>query len=154
MTITLQFSATKSASSKGIGLFSRGWCSHVDAVLEDGTLMGARSDVIGAVAAGVWIRPANYETWTRTERVKLAASPEMAAQFRTFLNAQFGKPYDTVAIIAFAMARDWRKPDSWFCSELIAAALESCRWFPRALSSVANEITPRDLLLTLCPWFQ
>lgn len=120
--------------------------------MPDGSLLGARSDKVGGKPAGVQVRPDGYEAWSRIERVSLQATPEQEAKFRTFLTAQIGKPYDSLAIAAFAVGRDWREPDSWFCSELQAAALEASGWLPRPLASVANEITPRDLLLVVSPW--
>lgn len=154
--ITLQFSATAGLSSDAIKWFERGWCTHVDAVLPDGSLLGARSDAIGGKPPGVQIRPDHYEAWTSVERVSLndqcLISGDLNAKWLAFLMAQVGKPYDEEAILAFAFGRDWRRPDSWFCSELHAAALEACGWFPQPLASVANQITPRDLLLIVSPW--
>lgn len=150
--ITFQFCAMSALSSDVIKIFERGWCSHCDAVMPDGSLLGARSDVVGGKPAGVQIRPPSYEVWTRIERVSLEATPEQEAAFYAFLREQIGKPYDSIAIAAFAIGRDWRSPNSWFCSELQAAALEASKWFPKPLSSVANEITPRDLLLVVSPW--
>ena len=47
---------------------------------------------------------------------------------RTIRNALIGmtthKPYDKLAIVAFAVNRDWRSPDAWFCDELVAVGLE------------------------------
>jgi hypothetical protein len=45
--------------------------------------------------------------------------------------------------------RDWRKPDSWFCSELVTAALQAAGWFTRPLATATNRFTPSDLLLVL-----
>lgn len=115
-------------------------------------MLGARSETIGAVPPGVQIRPAHYEVWTRTEILKIEAFPTCEEEFHAFLHEQIGKPYDWEAIIAFAVHRNWRMHDAWFCSELIAAALESSAWFPEPLSEAVNEITPRDLLLILSPW--
>ncbi len=44
-----------------------------------------------------------------------------------FAHAQVGKPYDYTAIAGFLARRDWREDDSWFCSELQAAAFEAGR---------------------------
>lgn len=143
----LQFSAMSDIGSRAIQLFERGWPSHVDIVLGDGRLLGARSDSVGGMPPGVQVRPANYETFEKVERVVLRATAEQETRFLNFLQAQIGKPYDSTAILAFPLRRDWREPDSWFCSELAAAALEACGWFPSELSSPSNEITPRDLLL-------
>ena len=138
--------------SRAIQIFSRGWPSHVDHVLGDGTLLGARSDSVGGKPPGVQIRPANYEVWTKTQSIRLNATAAQETAWLNFLTAQIGKPYDFEAIAAFAIDRDWRNPEKWFCSELAAAALEACKWFPKPLASVANEITPRDLLLVISSW--
>jgi hypothetical protein len=63
--------------------------------------------------------------------VQIPAAPEMSDAFHSFLRAQLGKPYDIEAIIAFIARRDWQQTDSWFCSELQAAALVNCGWFRR-----------------------
>ena len=148
----LQFVQADDLGSKAIQIFERGWCSHVDHVLADGTLLGARSDTVGGKPPGVQIRPPDYATWSKVQRVALQATGEQETAWLNFLTAQIGKPYDFEAIAAFAIDRDWRNPEKWFCSELAAAALEACKWFPKPLASVANEITPRDLLLAVSPW--
>ena len=61
---------------------------------------------------------------------------------------QVGKPYDYTAIFGLALDRNWRKTDSWFCSELVSAAFEY------AGSTLLNplievwRVTPRDILLS------
>ena len=150
--ITLQFSRVGGPETWAIAAFERGWCSHVDAVLPDGSLLGARCDAIGGQPPGVRIRPAGYEAWTRVEIVHLPATAEVEAAFWSFLHDQVGTPYDELAIAGFAFDRDWRNPAAWFCSELIARALEVSRWLPALLSCAVNEITPRDLELLVSPW--
>lgn len=144
--ITLQFIDDPDPASLAIKLFERGWAAHVDAVMPDGTLLGAR------FSGGVAIRPPNYITATKVERVSLNTTQQEEDDFYAFLKTQLGKPYDVKAIAAFAVERDWREPDSWFCSELQARALEVCGFFPRPLANAVNEITPRDLLLVISPW--
>ena len=73
----------------------------------------------------------------------------MKRAFYAFLKTQIGKPYDHSAILGFALDRDWRQSDSWFCSELVAAALEKAGYFSFCLAAPANKITPADLLLAL-----
>ena len=74
--ITLQFVLGADLASRAIAFWGQGYggFSHVDAVLSDGTLLGARNDVAGDQPAGVRIRPANYETWARKERLELACT--------------------------------------------------------------------------------
>jgi hypothetical protein len=143
--IVLQFVASDDPESEAIRWFSRGWCSHVDAVLPDGSLLGARLD-------GVKIRPPDYAAFSQRETVCLTATPEQEEAFYAFLHAQVGKGYDRLAIVAFAVRRDWRDDSKWFCSELIARALEVCGWLPKPLAHPANQITPRDLLLVTSSW--
>jgi hypothetical protein len=150
--ITLQFVQSSGLGSSAIQLFEHGWCSHVDCLMPDGTLLGSQSGIIGGKPAGVQIRPLNYEPLTRWERVTLPLNDKQTAAFYAFLKDQIGKPYDETAIVAFAVDRNWREQDSWFCSELMAAALEASGWFTRALSNDFNKITPSDLLLLTSPW--
>jgi hypothetical protein len=147
-----------------------GWCTHVEAIMSDGTLVGAH------IEGGVEARPADYDKETRTREliVELRAEDDQETSFTRFLDHQLGKPYDTTAVIGLGLSavmpflgyvaaaiassiglneiahsgRDWREQDSWFCSELIAAALEAGGYFPR-LSVADNHISPRDLLLLL-----
>lgn len=149
--IKLQFVQGEDLGSKAIQIFERGWPSHVDAVLSDGRLLGARSDVVGGAPAGVHIRTPDYALWTKKLLVTLPSTAEQETAWLNFLYAQIGKPYDETAILAFPLQRDWREPDSWFCSELGAAALEECGYFPKPLANLPNEITPRDLLLVVSP---
>lgn len=139
--IVLQFCAARGLESRAIEWFGHGWCSHVDSVLEDGSLLGARMD------GGVAIRQPGYATFSRTERVILPTTPEIAAAYHAFLMAQIGKRYDVDGIVAFVVGRDWRDPTRWFCSELVAAGLETSGYFPYPLATPANRLTPPDLLL-------
>ena len=146
--IRLQFVMGSGLSSALITWFSAGAFSHVDCVLPSGDLLGARSDQIGNVAPGVQIRPPNYETWKRRVVMKLTVEPAKERKFLDFLHNQIGKPYDKTAILGFVAGRDWRAADSWFCSELQAAALEVATVSP-LLYSPTNKITPAALALVM-----
>ena len=141
--IVLQFAAQNDALSRAICAFDHGWPSHVDAVMPDGWLLGARAD------GGVRLRVKDYARFSRVLRVELPAADDVAAKFHAFLTAQLGKPYDFESIAAFAVGRNWQKPDSWFCSELAAAALQAAGWFAHPLATTTNRITTSDLLLVL-----
>jgi hypothetical protein len=56
MSIKLRFVRGLDFSSRVIAWFSAGHLSHVDAVMPDGSLLGARSDVIKGIPTGVQIR--------------------------------------------------------------------------------------------------
>lgn len=142
--ITLRFVTCNDPISAGIRAAEYGfWASHVEAVMPDGTLLGAHYD------GGVEARAANYDLgeYSKDLHVALPADDAMTDAFHVFLKSQIGKPYDVEAIMAFVMRRDWQAPDSWFCSELQAAALVHCGWFASPLATEFNHITPRDLLL-------
>lgn len=146
--VTLQFSCQNDLGSDAIRFFEHGGgYSHVDIVTDQGNLLGARSDVVAGVPAGVQIRPFNYTTFLRFLPVSIECTPEQKAAFDGFLIAQLGKPYDTTAILGFVANRDWRTPDAWFCSELAGAALEQSKIFPFNLAAPANKLAPTDLLL-------
>lgn len=135
-----------------------GWCTHTEVQMPDGTLLGAHID------GGVEARPPGYDKATMTRELfvelsfgnfvdtigsgRQAAIDAMETKFYGFLRAQLGKPYDITAIAGLALNRSWREADSWFCSELVAAALEFCGYLPK-LSAADNHISPRDLLLVL-----
>lgn len=145
--IILQFATETSLGSGLIRFYGHGWCSHVDAVLPDGRLLGARNDVLMGVPAGVQIRPPGYAPFTHTQRVTLMAPDPIVDDFYAFVQSQVGKPYDDLAILAFAVDRDWRNAGAWFCSELDGRGLEVAGYFPAPLATHANKLTPPDLLL-------
>jgi hypothetical protein len=141
--IRLQFAAEGGFSSRLIGLYDHGWCSHVDAVLADGSLVGAR------IRGGVLRRLPGYAPFIRTLRVDIDVSKETSGRFYEILRGEMDKPYDWRAIVAFAVDRDWRCQDSWMCSELITSCLERAGYFSFPPVNAANRITPGDLMLML-----
>lgn len=139
MTIKLQFVASPTPQDHLIQLYSRGWPSHVDAIMDDGRLLGARLE------GGVAIRPADYKTFTMKKIVEIQGANDQA--FIHFLKAQLGCAYDWRAILAFADPGPSTGDEKrWFCSELIAAGLQYAGWLsPQMFEGPAN-LTPRDLL--------
>jgi hypothetical protein len=141
--IKVRFATCNDAISAAIRFAEYGfWASHAEAVMPDGTLLGAHYD------GGVQARPAGYdEALLLRQQIAELPCPEATEQrFHDFLRAQLGKPYDIEAIGALVARHDWREPDSWFCSELIAAALENCGYL-LPLAADVSKIMPRDLLL-------
>lgn len=65
---------------------------------------------------------------------------------QAFLVKQLGKKYDWLALVAMPFLRNWGKPDRWFCSELVAAALKAGG---RPLRIEGHRVTPRDLWAAL-----
>jgi hypothetical protein len=145
--VKLRFVLGRDWTSSAIGWFSGGYFSHVDAIVPTQVgvgLLGSRMDVVGGQQPGVRIRPYPYESVRRQLVLSLPASPQQEKDWLAFLTAQLGKPYDKPAIWGFAFGRDWRQPDSWFCSELQAAALEVC-WIVKGLVFPPNKVTPAEL---------
>jgi uncharacterized protein YycO len=114
--ITLQYATTGSFVSHAVRFMTWSEWSHVDYVLPDGRLLGAQGD-------GVKIRPPDYEKFTSRCIQTFECTEEQYVIFTDFLYSQLGKPYDWTAIVGFVMRREWAADDSWFCSELIAAAI-------------------------------
>lgn len=146
--IKLQFVCEAALSSRAIAWFSSGHLSHVDCLLDDGTLLGARSDAIGGKPPGVQIRPQGYTNWVRREVMTIPCTSNEKKVYNDFLNDQLGKPYDSEAIWAFFFDRDWRENDSWICSELQAAAAEKSG-IVLPLYLAANKIVPVSCALAL-----
>jgi uncharacterized protein YycO len=141
MSVRLRFFGSTGLPSDTIEWFSAGYFSHVAALWDDKSLLDSRSDVVGGVPPGVRIRPQLAESARIMVTMELGCNQSQLLRWRTFLTSQIGKPYDKPGIFGFAFNRDWREPDSWFCSELQAAALETAGISPH-LYAPANKITP------------
>ena len=142
--ITIRFVTAHDPVSEGIRHFEYGfWATHVEALMPDGTLLGAHAD------GGVLARPHDYDAsaFTKEIYVHLPVTSEETDSFHSFLRTQVGKPYDFLAIAGIVAQRDWQSDDRWFCSELIASALCHSGIFPTELAEHFNHITPRDVLL-------
>jgi uncharacterized protein YycO len=127
--------------------FTQGKIGHVDAICDGGLLLGSQeAKNLGGKPSGVQIRPQEYGNLRNKIIVHLDVTEEQHGIFWKFLLAQIGKPYDIYAIAGFIFNRDWQKDDAWFCSELIAAALQEAKIVKR-LMAPNNKITPQELLL-------
>jgi hypothetical protein len=152
----LQYSRSTELVSLLIAKACRSDFSHVDVVLPDGTLLGAsnspKAPYLKGNPGGVAIRPPDYQPFAIRRVATLKASPEVETNFRVVLQSQLGEPFDDTAMHAVFSARpntgrDWRDADAWFCSELVAWALEASGFFPWELVISKDRITPPDLIL-------
>ncbi len=141
MNIQIQFSTETNIASKVCHYYDHVWCSHVDAVMPNGGLLGAK------LLGGVKIRP--NVGFHKTLLVELPTTVEIYDGFYSFLRHQLGKPYDLGSIFAFMTNRDLKDDDSWFCSELIVVALAKSGYLPYPLFAKYNKITPQDLMILL-----
>jgi uncharacterized protein YycO len=142
MSITLRFVTCHDIVSAAIRAYEYGfWTSHVEAKIS-GKLVGAH------FSGGVQARDISYDASSlkREQYVEVPASDNQTKAFEQFMMAQVGKPYDVEAIAALVMERNWREPDRWFCSELVAAALEQSTLLPK-LPDAINLIMPRDVMM-------
>ena len=97
------------------GTFSK-W-SHAAIYLDDGTVIDTTlSTGVRALPFLDWLD--HYPVWTV---VNLPLPDEAAAEL--FALAQVGKPYDWTALFGLVLQRNYQEDDSWFCSELVEAAL-------------------------------
>ena len=140
MSIRLRFVLGKGRASRFIAWYSGAPLSHVDAVMPNGKLLGARSDVVGG-GDGVLERPDPYEDVSAIVYFDIPCTPQQGMAFYAFLRAQLGKQYDHMAIFGFLFNRNWRDEDAWICSELQAAALEAAGIMPMVYLK-ASKITP------------
>lgn len=137
----------------GAGLTSRaiawwgcapGLWSHVAAVLPDGHLLDARSDVLAGIPAGVQVRPAKVEPCVRSALVELPGAHY--APWRKFLDAQVGREYDQGAILGDILGRKLHERGRWICSALQTGALKAAGML-RALPIEDSQVTPDSLYL-------
>jgi uncharacterized protein YycO len=136
--ITLQFVTESGWQSALIRWFTWSDYSHVDFLLADGSLLGARLD------GGVKIRPSNYANF----KAKGIYQIEAPGTVLDYAKKQLGKPYDARGILNFGLhRRNWRDESAWFCSELVAAAFEQ-GGLPIVNTPDAGRVTPRDLTLS------
>jgi hypothetical protein len=149
--LEFQLVRADSPGSNLIGYFGGGDFSHVDIVWPDGRLLGARSDHIRRMAnrtrcnlpRGVQFRPDGYERWSRVVRVRVPCTVPEKARAMAWALKQEGKPYDVLAILAFAIGRDWRTEGEWFCSEFATRYIEIAQGFELPL--MPNKVTPGTL---------
>jgi hypothetical protein len=151
--IVLQFVTEDALTSALIRWFSAGDFSHVDAVLPDGSLLGSRFEAMTvngqSIPGGVQIRPPGYAKFKRVLKVSIPVESEKVDIFYNWWKSQIGKPYDMTAIIGFFIGRNWRKANSWYCSEGIARGMEIAKVFSYELYTATNKLTPAALLLAI-----
>lgn len=137
-------------ASTAIGWFGGGGYSHIDVITPRGTLRGARSDYVGGQPPGYWDRTPNYEPWLKRTVFTLHVTVAQELDYWKFSWEQIGKPYDKRGILGFAFGvRDWHNPNSWFCSEQVAANLEAAGILP-PLFEDAWRVDPGDIAFILC----
>ncbi|MBX9687082.1 MAG: hypothetical protein K2X27_10295 [Candidatus Obscuribacterales bacterium] len=140
MKIGLRFITSNSVVSQAIRAVTWSEYSHVDLIVKS----NAGLALLGAQADGVKLRTWNYCQPTKILNLYADVPDKAGEQVFEFTHAQIGKPYDYTALVGNLLHRDWQEDDSWFCSELIAAAFDKAGY--PLLNGSANRITPGMLL--------
>jgi hypothetical protein len=135
--------------SRLIEFKTRSWTSHVEAVYP--VAINGRLTFGAMLRGGVKIRNFNDREYRKVQRWEIWHIPctdEQHALFWQFLYSQEGKPYDWRAIVSFSFGeRDWQAPDSWFCSELMAAAGMAAKLWNWPAEAKVDRIDPGDAYL-------
>lgn len=105
--------------------------------------------VIEAIAVhGVVVTPL-HEFLARSSRYAIV---EFGAAYQPTIDAaraQIGTRYDYAGVAGIGLHHDWQDPSAWFCSELVAHALE--RGGLKLFRSDAGRITPQHLWMIETP---
>src|SRR3954449_1623410 len=122
--IRLQFSRSTELVSLLIAKACRSDFSHVDAVLEDGNLLGAsdspKAPYIEGNPGGVAIRPPDYQPFAIRRIANVYVPARVEARFDELMRSQLGEPFDSHAMHAVFKPdnmgnRDWKDASAWFC---------------------------------------
>lgn len=146
MDITLQFSTSTGVGSALIRWETWSEFSHVDLVMPDGRLLGARTDHPVNGKTGVQIRPPDYEKFTKVKRMAASVTDVLGAELYALALKQVGLPYQRKSILGFAIRKDGASTGSWFCSELAAWLFDSIG-YPLTYKPV-NHVSPGDLAVS------
>jgi uncharacterized protein YycO len=137
--IRIRFSRGSGVAGGVVRFATWSWCAHVGFRFPDGSVLDATPEY------GVSERVPEDDDTTRY----FAIDAPSATQYRAIGHARtmLGRPYDWRGIFGFAFRRDWHADNSFFCSELVAWAMEKAG-APLLRADKLNRITPRDLLLS------
>jgi len=147
--LRLQFVAASGLSSWLIERFGgtpEDEFSHVDIMLPDGSLLGARNESIGGKPPGVQIRKQGYDVWRRRVVLALPVSAQAAAAAMRFGVAQIDSGYDQSAICGFILDKNWHAKGKWICSAFATAYLQAAG-FMRELIVEPQQVSPNGLAL-------
>jgi hypothetical protein len=147
MKLALRFVRGMGWDSKLIEWGSRSWTSHVELCegYTSGRTFGAQLN--GGVKWRNVVDP-SYANVTRKEMWQIDISYDQMPILERVIKQTDGLPYDWRAIVSFAFGeRDWREPNSWFCSEWAAMMLEQLGIVKFPATLPFDRITPRDIYL-------
>lgn len=143
--IVVQGSLEKALASEALAYFSMGGThgiSHMDSVMDDGTLFGARDDHVGGKPPGLEKRPPGYATFIRRVVAHIPGTILQQQGYWAFLDSQEHKPYDEMDIWRFAENKDANPNGQWFCNAVVITALQSVDLLRSPLYLAPQKLTP------------
>lgn len=143
--IKLRFIQENNIGSWAIRFWTWSPWSHVEFLIDN--IDNLPAGYLSAREDGVQLRPLDYCKPTKEIFGTINCSSEIAAKVLDFAISQIGKPYDFTALLSFVIHRDWLEPDSWICSELVAASFAQAE-YPLLDAFELNRISPRDIMLS------
>lgn len=153
--LAIQLVRAHGLASHLIAWWGFGWdgYSHADAVLPDGSLLGARSDRIKLsdgerLLPGVRVRPAGYERWERRTLFWRSATPQLAQAWREGLKGKCGTAYDKDGILRLILGRQPQDDGRDFCSCLQLVELQELGVIGD-LSVAPQQVSPTALGMVL-----
>ena len=159
--VVLQFSTTINSLSNWASALIRRMThspfSHIDIVLDDGSLLGASDNPMAPVLRGnprgVAIRPGSPPYQEFGVRRQMVIRTPKADAIIDMAMSQLGKPFDASALSDFISddfpgVRDWRNNGTWFCAEWVIWSFETAGyWAPAELLWPKNRVSPTDIFL-------
>jgi hypothetical protein len=147
--IRYQFVASAALTSRLIAWWGSGYASHgyshVDCLMVNGDLIGARWDDVGG-GSGVRVRSQFYEKWIRRTVVEIPCTLAQSIEWDAWVRRQCGKPYDPGAILGFLTGDDRHSPGRWICSAMACASGEYVKII-QSPPVKTSEISPNDYFL-------
>jgi uncharacterized protein YycO len=133
--VIIRLSSSRSLFSKLIKYITKSEYSHADIQIDDGVYVGS------IPFKGVTIY--NDENVVNESFFEVQLTKEQQDKVLWYVFDQLDKPYDYSGVWGFLTRdRKWQEDDRWFCSELVAAALNTVEpMFPADV----YHISPADI---------
>ena len=154
--IRFQLVRGKGVSSKLIAWWGTGWngYSHVDCLMADGSLIGARDDRLRMpsgrlVPPGIQVREPGYEVWDRRTVYTLVALQPVTDQWELYVRSHVGEKYDEQDILDLLLGRKPVDHGRRICSAFATDSLQAVGVWPSVLSHPSLQTTPDTLAFGL-----
>ncbi|AJI53031.1 hypothetical protein LA55_1222 [Francisella philomiragia] len=146
--IKIHFTYSNNWISKAIKFFSVSKFSHVEIEIDE--ICYSAKPFKGVYAhsyADLCIKEANIQTFS----INTDVTEEQKSLLKLFLEEQVSKGYDYKAVLGCALwKRDWENDDKrWFCSELIASAMNYAGLELTNKFYKPHRLIPEDLAVSL-----